>query len=129
MIYTILFGNPEKRPFGILIINVGIILEWILRKWSVSLWSGCNLDKMGSGDGCSEHGNDYSVSIIGREFLGDLNDYQILNTYVSQVVLAKLSNQFGTQTHKKLLYLLGFSLLYWSHFHLNRREVLTYCRE
>jgi hypothetical protein len=40
--YKILVGKPERqRPLGRLGIDGRIILEWIVRKYSGKMWTGC----------------------------------------------------------------------------------------
>jgi hypothetical protein len=57
-------GRDHSEDLGI----DGEILEWILWKWGVNMWTGCIWLRIGPVAGSCEHGNDPSCSIKDRDF-------------------------------------------------------------
>jgi hypothetical protein len=54
------------------------VFKWLLEKQSVRMWTGFIWVRTGSIGGLCTHDNLLSGSVTGEEFLGKLNDYQLL---------------------------------------------------
>jgi uncharacterized protein (UPF0128 family) len=50
--------KEERKHSEVLRIDGRIILKWILEKYSGKVWTGISWIRIGTSDGCCEHGNE-----------------------------------------------------------------------
>jgi hypothetical protein len=51
-VYSVLVGKPEgKNHWGDPVVDGGMILEWIFRKWHMGVWTGLSWLRIETGGG------------------------------------------------------------------------------